>query len=287
MTEGMPASRIGFWQRLQAVDRRVLYTLIFASVIIPVMWPLHLPTPVTPESQAFFDAVDSLPSGSVVLFPFDFWPSTLPETEPMAVAGLRHCFRKNLRVVGLSNVGMGGPSIADRLLDSIGREFHKSYGIDYVNLGYKANYSAVLLGMGSRIADIFPADHRGTRLEEIPLMRQVPNYDSVKFVLIISDNAMTDYWVALVNARYGLPMVAGVTAIMAPKMLSYTHSHQLVGLLGGMKGAAEYEQLLGRADRASRGMDAQSLIHFLIILFIILGNAGYFMMRRQARTGQV
>lgn len=283
-----PEPRPDFWQRVQRVDRRVLYSLIFASVIIPVLWPLRLPTPITPESRAFFNAVDSLPSGSVVLFPFDFWPSTLPETEPMAVAGLRHCFRKNLRVVGLSNVGMGGPSIADRLLDSIGAEYHKTYGVDYVNLGYKANYSAVMLGMGTRIADIFPTDHRGARLEDIPLMRQVPNYDSVKFVLIISDNAMTDYWVALVNARYGLPMVAGVTAIMAPKMLSYIQSHQLIGLLGGMKGAAEYEQLIGRLDKASLGMDAQSLIHFLIIFFIILGNAGYFMTRRtRNRLGQV
>jgi hypothetical protein len=285
---GQQVLRAPFWQRLQSVDRRILYSLIFASVIIPVLWPLHLPTLVTPESRAFFNAVDSLPSGSVVLFPFDFWPSTLPETEPMAVAALRHCFLKNLRVVGLSNVGMGGPSIADRLLDSIGAEFHKQYGVDYVNLGYKANYSAVLLGMGTRIADIFPTDHRGTRLEEIPLMRQVPNYDSVKFVLIVSDNAMTDYWVALVNARYGVPMVAGVTAIMAPKMLSYMQSHQLIGLLGGMKGAAEYEQLIGRADKASRGMDAQSLIHFLIIAFIALGNAGYFLSRRRrVRLGQV
>lgn len=286
-SDSMPShSRDSLWERLQSVDRRILYTLIFVSVIIPVLWPLHLPMPTTPESQAFFNAVDTLPAGSVVLFPFDFWPSTLAETQPMAITALRHCFRKNLRVVGLSNVGMGGPTIADRLLDSIGGEYQKRYGVDYVNLGYKANYSAVLLGMGTSIADIFPTDHRGTPLREIPLMQHVPNYDSVKFVLIVCDNAMIDYWVALVNARYGLPMVAGVTAVMAPKTLSYIQSRQLLGLLGGMKGAAEYEQLTGFTDMASRGMDAQSLIHFLIILFILMGNAGYLVSRRR-RAGQV
>jgi len=269
------------WARLQTVDRRVLYSLIFLSVIIPVLHPLHLPTLTTPETQAFYDAVEKLPAQSVVLFPFDFWPSTLAETEPMAVAALRHCFRKDLYVVGLSNVGIGGPSIAERLLDSIGTEYGKSYGEDYVNLGYKAGYQAVLLGMGSSISGIFPTDHRGTRLEEIPLMQRVPNYDSVDFVLIVSDNAMVDYWVALVNARYGLPMVAGVTAVMAPKMLSYVQARQLTGLLGGMKGAAEYESLIGEIAKASAGMDAQSLIHFLIILFIALGNVGYAVMRRR------
>ena len=277
--------RQSIWERMQHVDRRVIYTLIFISVIIPVLKPLHLPTLVTPETQAFFETVDSIPPESVVLFPFDFWPSTLAETEPMAVAGLRHCFGKDLYVVGLSNVGIGGPSIAERLLDSIGTEFGKTYGEDYVNLGYKAGYQSVLLGLGNDISAIFPTDHRGTRLDEIPLMQRVPNYDSVDFVLIVSDNAMVDDWVSLVNARYGLPMVAGVTAVMAPKMLSYVQANQLSGLLGGMKGAAEYEMLIGHVAKASAGMDAQSLIHLLIILFIVLGNLGHVMTRRRKERG--
>ncbi len=279
-------TRRGFWDRMQSIDPRILYTLIFLSIIIPVLIPLRLPTPITRETRAFYSSVESLPDSSIILFPFDFWPSTLPETEPMAVAALRHCFRKDFRVVGLSNVGIGGPSLAERLLDSIGRgEYGKVYGKDYVNLGYKANYQAVMLGMGHSIESIFPTDYHGTRLSEIPLMQHVPNYDSVKFVLIVTDNGMLEYWIALVNARYGLPMVAGVTAVMAPKMLSYVQSEQLSGLLGGMKGAAEYEALIGHVDRASLGMDSQSLIHLLIIVFILFGNAGYFAMRRR-RAGR-
>lgn len=268
---------------MQKVDRRIIYTLIFLSVIIPTLWPLQLPTAVTPETQAFFEAVDALPDGSRVLFPFDCWPSTLAETEPMAVAALRHCFQKNMRVVALSNVGMGGPSVIERVLLQVAGEYGKQYGTDFVNLGYKANYQAVLLGMGSRIEDIFPTDHRGTRLSELPLMREVPNYDSLKYTIIISDNAMVDYWVSLVNARFGMPMVAGVTAVMAPKQLSYVQANQLQGLLGGMKGAAEYERLIGAVDKANRGMDSQSLIHLLIIGFILLGNVGHFMTRNRKR----
>jgi len=260
---------------MQRIDRRVLYALIFASVIVPLFLPLRLPVSVTPETKEFFDAVEALPDSSIVMLPFDFWPSTLAETEPMAVVGLRHLFGKHCYVVGLSNVGMGGPSIADRLLDSIGGEFGRTYGVDYVNLGYKANYQAVMLGMGTRIKDIFPTDHRGTPLDEIPLMRRVPNYDSVAFIFVVSDNVAVDYWVGLVNARFGVPMGAGVTAVMAPKSLSFVHARQLVGLLGGMKGCAEYERLLGRPARAVRGMDSQSIIHLLIVAFIIMGNVGY------------
>jgi len=73
--------------------------------------------------------------------------------------------------------------------------------------------------------------------------------------------------------------------VMAPKVLSYVQAEQLEGLLGGMKGAAEYEQLIGHVAKASAGMDAQSLIHLLIIFFIIMGNLGYFMMRVQKGRG--
>ena len=55
----------------------------------------------------------------------------------------------------------------------------------------------------------------------------------------------------------------------------------MVGLLGGMKGAAEYEKLSENQGRAMRGMDPQSIIHFLIIFFVILGNVGYFISKKK------
>jgi hypothetical protein len=54
-----------------------------------------------------------------------------------------------------------------------------------------------------------------------------------------------------------------------------------------MKGAAEYETLLlqnGYAKelgRAETGMNSQSLIHILIIVFIVLGNIGFFFSRKR------
>ena len=69
---------------------------------------------------------------------------------------------------------------------------------------------------------------------------------------------------------------------MAPKMFAYIDAGQMVGLLGGRKGGAEYEKLLGLPDKSTKGMGAQSLIHLIIIGFIVLGNVGYFMSNRKA-----
>ena len=109
------------------------------------------------------------------------------------------------------------------------------------------------------------------------MMDSVVNYEQVSFIFEIADNATADYWVSIVNAQYGVPMGCGTTAVSAPKYYAFVGAGQFVGLLGGMKGAAEYEILVGKKAKAVVGMGAQSLVHLLIIGFVILGNLGYFL----------
>ncbi len=266
---------------LKEIDRRYLFLLIGIAVILPLIFPLGLPLGITQPSQDLYDKVESLKEGSIVLLTFDYYPSTLPETEPMSYAALRHLFRKNIRVITVTTIPLGALSVMESVVKNVAREYNKEYGVDYVNLGYKYGYQAVLLGMGRKISDIFPRDAYDNKLDSLPLMQKVKNYDDVDFIFIVSDNATVDYWVSLVNAQFGTPMGAGVTAVMAPKCYSYLQTGQLVGLLGGMKGAAEYEKLSKNYGNAMRGMDPQSIIHFLIIFFVILGNIGYFAARKK------
>jgi hypothetical protein len=270
--------------RLGTLDRRWVFLLIGLSVVLPMFLPITFPERITAQTRAVFDAMESLPEGSVVMIPFEIWPSTLPETEPMGRAAVRHAFRRRLKIVSLSNVGAGGPSIAERVLREEGAAFGRTYGTDYVNLGYKANYLAVLSGMGTSIRSIYPTDHSGTLIDSLPIMKDVNSYADVAFAFVISDNATLDYWVSISGAQFGVKIGAGVTAVMAPKMYAYVDAGQMVGLLGGMKGGAEYEKLLNLPDQSTRGMGAQSLIHLIIIAFIVLGNVGYFVAQREART---
>jgi len=258
-----------------------VFGLVLLSVVFPLLVEFPLPVVVSPESQALFDRVERIPDGSRIMLTFDYYPSTLAETEPMSVAALKHCWRKNLKIVTLSTVGLGGPNIADRVMATLAKEFGKEYGVDYVNLGYKANYQAVLLGLGKSFRSIYPTDFYGTPLDSLPLMQDIDSYGDLQFVYIISDNGIVDYWVGLVNAQYNIEMGAGVTAVMAPKFYAYVRADQLVGLLGGMKGASEYEHLVGAEAQATSGMGAQSLVHLTIIGFIIIGNVAFFLGRRK------
>ena len=274
---------MNIWKKIEQMDRRWIYLMVAIAVILPFIFPAPFPISISPEALSLYETVDALPDSSNVMLVFDYYPSTIAECEPMAIAALHHLFRKDCRVIALSNIPLGGPSMAESITRMMAEEYNKEYGVDFVNLGYKYGYVAVLSGMGESIESIFPTDFSGTPLSELPLMDSVKNYDDVSFIFEIADNATADYWVSIVNAQYGVPMGCGATAVMAPKFYAFIASGQFVGLLGGMKGAAEYEIMVGKESKAVLGMGVQSLVHFLIIGLVVLGNVGYFMMHRRAK----
>ncbi|MCP4632905.1 MAG: hypothetical protein GY855_08245 [candidate division Zixibacteria bacterium] len=266
-------------------DRRYIYLAVAFYVIFPVFITLDLPTSLSPEAEQLYNAVDALPDSSNVMLTFDYYPSTLAETEPMSRAALHHLFQKDCRVLTMTTIPLGGPSIAERVTRDLADVYGKVYGIDFVNLGYKANYVAVLKGMGSSIETIYPTDNSGTPLAEIPMMYDIKRYDDIDFIFVVSDNGIVDYWMSIVNAQYNIQVGTGVTAVMAPKFFAYIGSGQMTGMLGGMKGAAEYELLVKESGTATNGMTAQSLVHLFIILSVIAGNVIFLMNRRGKRQG--
>jgi len=268
-----------FWEKIQVIDRRWIYLMVGIAVLFPMLVVMKFPVELTPEAKQLYEAVDELPDSSIVMLTFDYYPSALAETEPMSIAALRHMFKKDMKVVTISNIPLGGPSIAERVTRDIAEEYGKIYGEDYVNLGYKYGYVAVMHGLADSIARIFPSDYVGNPLMDLPLMQKVINYDDIEFIFCVADNATVEYWISIVQAQYGVPVGSGMTAVMAPKMYSFVESDQLTG----MKGAAEYEKLLGKLGSATRGMDSQSLVHLLVIFFVIIGNLGHFLTRKNRK----
>jgi hypothetical protein len=70
---------------------------------------------------------------------------------------------------------------------------------------------------------------------------------------------------------------------MAPGLYPLLRSGQINGLIGGLRGAAEYEILIGQKGKAVAGMDAQSATHLAIIVLVIMCNLFYFSSRNRAR----
>jgi len=224
-------------------------------------------------ARGFYEAIDALPNGSTILMSCDYDPGAIPEMVPMTRTAFRQLLQKDCKMV-VTVLWNAGPGLVDSILRETAREFPgKKYGVDWVNLGYKSGNEAVMVVMGQGIANAFPRDYSGQETRSFPIMKNVRDYGSFPLLVNISAGYPgTKEWVQQVQARFHLRMVAGVTAVSAPEFYPYLQSNQLLGLLGGMAGAAEYEKLRGEEGTATRGMGAQSLGHVFVALMIILGN---------------
>ena len=268
---------------LLALDRRVVFFLVAAAVAFPLVLPLNLPVHVSQQVIQLYDAVESLAAGGEpVIVAIDFDPSTVPELRPMAVAVIHHLFKKRIPFI-LLTLHPAGYGIAQDIVNTVKLNYPDVvYGKDYAFMGYAVGYSLVILGIGQDFAATFPQDAYGTLVSKIPVTKNVKNFQDIAMVIDFSASSLFEVWIMFAYQKHGCKVGAGVTAVMASDAYPFLQAGQLEGLLGGLSGAAEYEDLVKEPGTAKAGMDAQSVVHIVIIFLIILGNIAYFGTRRKA-----
>ncbi len=272
---------------LSRIPRQVIYLIMALAIIVPLIVPIGLPINVMPQTRKLVDAIESLDENSKpVLVSCDFDPQSMPELYPMLEALLNHLFAKNVKVLVMA-MWPQGAGMADLALSTIPKVYGKEYGKDYAFLGYKAGAAAVVLGIGDKLKNVFPADYYNTPLDELPITANITNYNDISLVVSLSaGDPGYRTWLFYGQSKFGFKLGTGVTAVSAADTYPYLGSGQLVGVFAGMKGAAEYETALHKSGYkltrrdATKAMDAQSLGHFFIMLFIIVGNIGFMLLRR-------
>ena len=263
------------------MKRQVIYLLILAALIIPLFFPLGLKQSISPEVETSFNVIEKLSPGSTVIVSFDFEASTVAETKPLAYAVLRHLFSRNISVISLSMLAEG-TGLGYDFITEVAKEFDKKYGEDYIFLGFRPQYQATILGLGEDFSKVFPKDYRGNQLNNLPLGQSNRKLADIALIISVADGDLPQYWVDYAQTRYRKPVLAAVTAVMATSYYPYLSSGQFSGLVGGLKGAAEYEILLGKPGLGSKGMESQSLGHLVLIALILVGNLSLLMKKKRA-----
>src|SRR5207247_4333117 len=119
-------------------------------------------------------------------------------------------------------------------------------------------------------------------LKGIQTLRDV-NY----VVSLAAGTAGIESWYVYGKDKYKFELGGGCTGVIAPGLYPLLRSGQINGLIGGLRGAAEYETLIGQKGRAVAGMDAQSATHVAIIMLVILCNVFYLLIRTsRGQSGQ-
>ena len=270
--------------KIGSIDRRWIFLIIAAVVIVPLIIPVGLPIRPTDTTKNVYDSIEKLPVGSKVLLSVEYSPSTRPENHPMTISILRHLF-KNDHKVFITCLWPDGQFMAQDAINQVAKqEFNKIYGVDYVFLGFRPGNEAVVKGIVSNLRKLYTVDVYQKKIDEIPLMKGINNFKDFDFLFSSSAGFPgTIEWVQYASDPTGIPMASGVTSIQVNEVMPYVQAGQMVGVLAGMPGAAEYEALINQKGTATSGMDAQSVAHLVIVLFIILGNVSFFIERNRSK----
>jgi len=270
------------------VDRRTVFVFVGIAVALPLLMNISQKITVSPEVQQVYDAVTELQPGSKVLVSFDYDPASAPELQPMAESFLRVCFVRDLKVI-VMGLWPQGPQQAELAMNKIRRypeieAKNIKYGVDYVNLGYQAGNEFVIQRMGSDFKSMFRQDFSGRAYDDLPLVKNVKNFSNIDYSFNLSAGYPgTQEWVQVAVDRYGLKLGGGNTAVQAPMMYTYLNAGQLIGLMGGMSGGAEFEALAKVTGTATKWMLSQSFAHMVVVAFIIIGNAAFFRSGREKK----
>ncbi len=278
--------------RLQSFDRRWIFLAMSLAIVVPLFFPLGLPAKPDQMTKAAYNAVEALPPGARVFVSLDMDPASTPELEPFFKAVMLQLKRKNAKLVFATTWYSAPPLVERYMRESVegtlapaGTEGYSGLpdrpyvkNVDYVNLGFRDGKGAIIQLFGSDLRKAFDGRaNDGTALDRIPMLsgiKQLKDFDLI--VLVNAGFPGAKEYVQFVGTRYKLKMITACTAVSTTDLAPYFQTGQLVGLVGGMAGAAGYEHLVGKKGAGTSGADVLNVGNLVVILAIVLGNIIYF-----------
>ncbi len=273
-----------FWDRLQTIDRRVIYAILLVVILIPLFFRINLPTYPSKQSLDFYNTIERVaresPNKIVII---DGWwsPGTRGENQWQAQAVVTHLMMRHLHFAILSFDTQNNTVMQTQVVEPLAKKYGYVYGRNYINWGFKppASFVPTVKGLVTDIPGTLKKDYKGTPITQFPVMKDIKTRADVSALVEITPSKTAETWLGLFEQNNTPPLLFAPTAVMAPTYYPYLDTGQMAGMLTGIKGAGDYEGLLGTRSFGSRAAGALSLVYALIILLIILGNVGYYVSR--------
>lgn len=267
------------WTKMAEIDRRYLYWIIFLLLAVPYLNPLGLPVPVTETTKALYDKIETMGPKNVALFSIAGGVSAWAEIQPAMVAVMKHLVKREIKVV-VWGFFTDQDLTVDMIVASVPELKNKyKYGEDWVYMGYIAGGETAVAQLASDVHAVFKADRYGTPVDKLPLIMRVKSAKEIDLVLTIDTGSYITYYIRHWNVGKGTPVAEVGIAMQADYLVYYPVN--LIAVLIGVRGGAEYEKLIGQLGDGTVRMDAINVSHILFIAAIIMANLGYVMTRRK------
>jgi len=263
---------------LENIPIGLYFLIIIGAMCYIQLYPLGLPIPVTEMTKATYRTVENLNEGDIILVDQGYGAGTIASHEPGFVVVFKHAMRKGLKLVILST-SVEGPLLLDSALAKIRPESRGyEYGRDWLHVGYVAGGEPAYAAIVQDFASTFTVDYEGTSLSGMPLAQELiaPTYEKIALVYVQSAGGdVCEGWIRQSAVRYDIPMIQQPLEMMVPTILPYFPVN-CQGILNGGIGAAEYESFSGLPGEAVKLSDMLSMGGLVVLIFLILGNIGWF-----------
>lgn len=274
--------------KLLNMDQRIIYGLMFIALAAPILYPVVLPMDIQAYSQESFDFADSLPAGSLVLIEGGLGSATYPQGGPGLVAQICHLLGKDVNLVFFSTNTESNEwtrNAIDDALSKLPAGVSAENGVDWVHLGYVPGQESGVAAIATDIRSIRNEDFYGTPIDSIPLLDGVNDATSFDAVCWWGGSEASIPWgIRQFVTPFGIPMTGMCTTNEVPNYSPYISSGQLKGLIGGVRGSAEYEYLSGFPGPALGQAMATNFGGLLWAVMVILGNVLYFLKKREGEA---
>jgi len=270
-------------ERLAAIDRRVFYWILFIALMVPFLNPIGFPIKINPNTEDLYNGItgDSVDEGEVWIVNFGYGVSAWPECHPGVTVCTKALLRENAKIIFIGG-HVDVELTYNRLQDTVQEDFaNKVYGEDYVFLGFITGGESAIAQLASDMRSIYPTDHFGDSLDDIPMMQNVNQWQDISGVLSSDTGDWGDYFLRQWQEAHGTPMAQIGIAMLGSTGIPRWLAGNFFGMSVGSRGGAELEKLIGEPGGATVAMDSISVSHVLIVLAVVLANIGTLLSRRE------
>lgn len=272
------------FKRVQTIDRRITYIILAVVVVIPMFVKMHMPTAVTQQVEGVYDAVQAIPPSKIAILSGDWESGTMAENLPQTEVLMRHLFQRNIRFAILPFAPQTTTLMEDTA-ERLAKEYHKRYGVDWVNWGFRVvPMFTFLKSLAKDVPGTVGHDYQGTPLSKLPVMRGIKTIQDIGFVAQITPTGSLGVWISFIQSVYGTPLAYAPTGVMVPQGYNPLDAKQIVGMLPGLVGAAQYEELLHHPGNGLHWSNSLSFAEMLMVVLIALANIGYFVTKNRDRS---
>lgn len=305
-------------QKMLLIDRRIIYLVLAVALIISLLSGKPLTPTVMPPAENLYNAINNAKTApedeKIILVGMTFSMGTMGENANQARAIIRHLMIAKKRFAIISIAEPQGAQFSMMIVEDLAKQYNYKYGVDWISWGYQLSTLATYKGIAKDIPNTIKIDVKGKPLADYPIMRGINSANNLAMEVEITASASVFSWITLVQpaTHPRMPIGYACTGIMATEAYPFLDSGQLIGMLPGLKGAADYELMVDQLEEkaltagtikapydanpkiqslklptsARELMTTQGVAHMVILAFILLGNFAMVMTKFYARKNR-